>query len=156
MAKIGLDREELAWAAGFFDGEGNIYYSNKNKRRSPRLILQIAQVRREPLDKFQSVFNVGSIGGPYKPKTANSSPYFTYKVESFQNVQFICAAFWEFLSEPKKESFILMLKQYLEFLKNPQCIYGHPLKHGRGNRLFCSTCRSTAAKTAMKNRWGVA
>lgn len=39
MTNIGLDREGLAWAAGFFDGEGNIYYSNKNKKKKSKVNL---------------------------------------------------------------------------------------------------------------------
>lgn len=153
MANIGLDREGLAWAAGFFDGEGNIYYSNKNKKRSPRLILQIAQVRIEPLEKFQSVFNRGTINGPYKPKSIKRQPYYAYRIEGFSNVQFVCAAMWKFLNEPKKEDYIKMLQQYLQFLEDPRCFYGHPLKQGKSNRLICSICQSAGAKIGSAKRW---
>jgi hypothetical protein len=39
--------DELAWAAGFFDGEGSIHITPKH-----RLVVAVGQVSRQPLDIF--------------------------------------------------------------------------------------------------------
>lgn len=43
-----MDDYELHWAAGFFDGEGSIYFAIS----TGQLGLSLSQVRREPLDRF--------------------------------------------------------------------------------------------------------
>jgi hypothetical protein len=50
---------ELAWAAGFFDGEGHIAY------RKRRLMMAVAQTNREPLERFLDAVGGGRIYGPY-------------------------------------------------------------------------------------------
>lgn len=50
---------ELAWAAGFFDGEGCITLS----RGIP--VVSIAQVERTPLERFMNAVELGRINGPY-------------------------------------------------------------------------------------------
>jgi hypothetical protein len=71
---------ELMWAAGFWDGEGHAG-TRTTKKRPGRLKefcyirLQIAQVDREPLDRFTSIVDGGKVRGPYIPKTQGHSPY---------------------------------------------------------------------------------
>ena len=57
---------ELAWAAGFFEGEGCVHI-RKAGRRFPRLQLHIAQCdSSETLERFARAVNFnGSILGPY-------------------------------------------------------------------------------------------
>lgn len=95
-----LNREELAWSAGFFDGEGTIGLINASIRK-PNLQLSVRQVRREPLDRFQKAVGVGTIGGPYK--NPHGQDYFAYRVNGHRSVQTVVAMLWAFLSEPKRE-----------------------------------------------------
>ena len=76
---------DLAWAAGFFDGEGNIRfnrYSNGNARKHQRaygtLVIQLAQIDRRVLDRFQFAVGVGKVYGPYAPRQGNRRPVFIY------------------------------------------------------------------------------
>lgn len=74
--------QDVGWAAGFFEGEGNA--------RSPiervagkdyaYLRLTIAQVHREPLDAFREVFGKGMVRGPYGPYSGNRQPHYQYMV----------------------------------------------------------------------------
>lgn len=68
----------VQWAAGFFEGEGHIRWADK--KRSPFLHLEIAQVNREPLDAFRDIFGKGNVCGPYGPYAANKKPYYVYGV----------------------------------------------------------------------------
>src|SRR5438128_680517 len=55
-----IDREELSWAAGFFDGEG--CFSYVRVARYP--VIRVTQAHREPLDRFQAAIGVGKVYGP--------------------------------------------------------------------------------------------
>jgi hypothetical protein len=59
---------ELAWAAGFYDGEGCTYM---NKQRPS---MTIAQGTKEPLERFVRAVGFGRIYGPYKYST-NRQPH---------------------------------------------------------------------------------
>lgn len=50
---------EVAWAAGFFEGEGSITTSNG------RLIVRIHNTDLEPLEGFARIVVFGEIYGPY-------------------------------------------------------------------------------------------
>jgi hypothetical protein len=63
---------ELAWAAGFFDGEGNANYCVRRYRDghgvSRSLTVQISQVGRASLDRFAGAVGVGHVTGPYRKR----------------------------------------------------------------------------------------
>lgn len=55
---------ELAWAAGFFEGEGSVYVEQLES--GPYLRLNLAQVDdRLPLDRFAAAVGVGKVNGPH-------------------------------------------------------------------------------------------
>ena len=99
-----LDREELAWAAGLFDGEGTIGYYKK------AIHLAIGQAAAkscpEVLIRFKTaVGNLGTIGGPYGPYPSKlgKRPHWTFRANNFEHVQAIVAMLWNWLSEPKRQ-----------------------------------------------------
>lgn len=60
---------ELAWAAGFFDGEGSVRAAwNAGKAQAPNrtrsLRCVVGQREREPLDRFAAAVGVGKVYGP--------------------------------------------------------------------------------------------
>lgn len=66
---------DIAWAAGFFEGEGHIKAAQRGNCKW--IALEVAQVYREPLDKLQEIFG-GKVYGPYGPYATNKQPYFQY------------------------------------------------------------------------------
>jgi hypothetical protein len=84
---IYVDKTDIAWAAGFFDGEGCIRI-NKTKNQ---YILQIfvRQVDPKPIYKFQGVFSVGAIN--YREKSVdtneNARPIYTWSTAAGTAVQ---------------------------------------------------------------------
>jgi hypothetical protein len=57
---------ELAWAAGFFDGEGSTYLGTVSHRKDwNRLTLGVSQVELVPLERFRAAVGLGRITGPY-------------------------------------------------------------------------------------------
>lgn len=107
-----VNREELAWAAGFFDGEGTTGVKT-GKRPAPQA--HLSQTDKRPLERFQkAVFGCGIILGPYsRPQYPNRKPYWTWSVQNFEEVQAVVAALWTFLSEPKRDQARIALATWL-------------------------------------------
>jgi LAGLIDADG endonuclease len=55
--------EDLAWAAGFLDGEGCFTINGAAGGRSVQPLIAVTQVRRKPLDKLAEMF-----GGNVRPQ----------------------------------------------------------------------------------------
>lgn len=90
---------EIAWAAGFFDGEGSTY-ANRN---TPRVA--IGHVDRRPLDRFLAAVGVGSVTGPYDHNTKKNPkwrPHYTYQAYGDKAIK-VLDALWPYLSAPKRE-----------------------------------------------------
>lgn len=108
---ITIDTHELAWAAGFFDGEGSVFLSHKYSRTDGRKIpiigASIAQCGSpETLLRMQrAVAGMGKIGGPYAKKVKEHRPHWRWSVHSFEEVQASMALLWSFLSSAKREQF---------------------------------------------------
>jgi len=73
---------EVAWCAGFFDGEGHVSYhrsypSETSGRVSPQLYANVPQASDniEVLVFFQSVVGLGKILGPYKMPNSNRTQH---------------------------------------------------------------------------------
>lgn len=97
------DPTEIAWAAGFFDGEGSIGAHYGRHKKYPYPTLGIAQVDRRPLDRFAATVGIGNILGPYKHKTKpHHSPFYEWHIEG-KNVKAVLELLWPFISDPKKE-----------------------------------------------------
>ena len=101
---MGFSHTELAWAAGFFDGEGSMSLIKQGGHRYPRLHLE--QVDREVLDRFNNAIgNLGIVFGPYtrKDAPAHHKPHFKFAVQSWVKVQATIALIWSYLSSVKRE-----------------------------------------------------
>lgn len=58
---------ELAWAAGFFEGEGSVGVNRLGGVAQPRLRLFIGQKNdRWPVDRFAAAVGLGNVNGPDK------------------------------------------------------------------------------------------
>src|ERR1700694_1953432 len=98
-----VNREEIIWAAGFFDGEGHFGFRS-TPWNTKMLVLSIAQIDRRVLDRFrEAVFGLGKIYGPYKHGRKNESPYWLFSSNRFEPTQAIVAALYQFLSPVKQE-----------------------------------------------------
>ena len=92
---------ELAWAAGFFDGEGSVgYYINNYANKKCRTwSLSVTQKDLRPLERFKIA--VGNIG--YIRRVCDG--IHAYQVTDEEGIQFIYGFIGKYLSEPKKEQF---------------------------------------------------
>ena len=104
------DREELAWAAGFYDGEG---YSRANARKSKSGLfinwtpqVAVVQKRTEPLARLTRLFGFGSV-----TTRKTQSGCHEWRIHNFEHAQAFMAAVWFKLSPHKKEQFIRTFHQ---------------------------------------------
>lgn len=109
------DEFEIAWAAGYFDGEGSAgYYNGKGTyalNGSARLA--IGGTQEVELFRFQSaVLGLGTVRGPYIAKGLGKKPMYKWQVQNFQGVQAVIALLWKYLSENKKTACLKTLKEY--------------------------------------------
>jgi hypothetical protein len=136
------------WAAGFFDGEGNTRCS-----KDGRLSLQIGQVEKDPLLRFQEAVNgLGKIYGPGPPKMGIWQSQYTYSAYN-KYAQQIIDILLPYLCEVKVEQACDALTEY-RILKesrprNQPYICGEARTYTKGCR--CSLCR--AAGTEKSKEW---
>lgn len=112
-----LNHEELAWAAGFFDGEGYIGITNTNKGKHKRLNVQLAQIYIEPLERFQKAVGHGKIYGPYRRNTPNRQEYWLISFTYLEETQAVIALLWKWLSPPKRAQASKALKDFQDYRK---------------------------------------
>lgn len=101
---------ELAWAAGFYDGEGCTSVHRTNGNHNLRISIQ--QIDPRPLQRFLNAIEGGNLGGPYKSpsrKTSWSAQWHYY----LTGVKALGALgkLWPYLSEPKQEQILYIANQ---------------------------------------------
>jgi hypothetical protein len=92
---------ELAWAAGFFDGEGTCYIAHHAAKAKPRLA--IGQIDDFVLLRFRSaVGELGTVNGPYiYKKRPKATPHYLYTCNGYM-VPIVTNLLWPYLSPVKK------------------------------------------------------
>lgn len=96
-------REELAWAAGFFDGEGNTRSRRVADRGGQPPILSVSQVDEFSLLRFKNaVLGLGTIRGPYGPYSANRKPYYVWSTNRLSHSIAVCGLLWHWLGPVKR------------------------------------------------------
>lgn len=105
-----MDRHELAWAAGFFDGEG---WANQSGRGVQSRINQsdndgVPKV----LVRFQRAIGFGRIGGPVREE-GRKDLYF-WQVSSRGDVVAVASTIWPWLGDVKRAEFAVALGGVLD------------------------------------------
>lgn len=141
---MNIDREQLAWAAGVFDGEGN---ASTGLRTTHRWItVQVPQVHPELVDRFAKVVGVGNVRGPYQPRTPNGKPYWNWSVSAYKTAQHVAAVLWPWLGSVKREQFRTALVDYRSATpERVLCAHGVPSG-------FCTPCRSERTRRSWDKR----
>jgi hypothetical protein len=123
---------ERAWAAGFFDGEGNVGYREREQASGPTRVrvAQIAQVDRRALDRFVEIVGIGRVRGPYERNTKNGSSYFVWSSRDVEAVY-----------EALKPWLVSKQDQFEEVIALWNAFRPRLCEHG-SERQKCSPCRS--------------
>ena len=118
-----INREDLAWAGGFFDGEGCVSHqyinrTNKDgsKYRNPKIhVSQSGDT--ELLEKFKSIVGVGTIREQKSKHLTAKLTRFDYQAGGFENVQFVVGILWNFIGTQKKNQAKKVLQRYLNHMR---------------------------------------
>lgn len=130
--------EELAWAGGFFDGEGSTYLEKHRTHAGhfvPRLdVAQASEVGIAPeLIRLRSALsNLGTISGVRLPK-GNGKPYRRWRVFTPANVQIGLHILWPFIGEVKRSQACLVMQV---IHSQPDLPRGNPA-FGVGGARYC-------------------
>lgn len=124
-----FSRENLAWAAGFFDAEGCFSTTAR-----VGVCASITQTNRELLDRFQSTVGLGKVYGPYQTHASDRyrrKPHYFFRAHGRERVQALLAMLWTWLGTAKRQ-------QAVERLDWPTtCRRGRPKNPGHAG---CAEC----------------
>jgi hypothetical protein len=131
--------ERLAWAGGFFDGEGCF------SRCGDGLNARITHTDPVLLDQFRSTVTIGKIYGPYAPhKTSfGKKPQYVFTVSGFERVQALLAMLWPNLGSAKRTKAMSLLDHHLTYWK---C--GH--RRGPTWKMHCPICFKPGPKPGSR------
>ena len=132
---------ELAWAAGFFDGEGTVFVNHQKRvphpaRKNPARyditspVISVSQVEYQPLERFAKAVAGRKPTGPYKQKTENSRAYYRWDACGRPSVLRILGLLWPYMSQPKRDQARRAWAE-LEKCKGPKSPVLYPLPEDR-------------------------
>lgn len=113
-------REQLAWAAGLFDGEGHISCRDRTggghlvKYKSPRsIVITISQHHTAVLERFQEAVGLGKIYVVTRSRPSGELyKSYSWRTGKFERVQAVTVMMWPWLGEVKRAQAIKAFKIY--------------------------------------------
>lgn len=99
---------ELAWAGGFFDGEGTFY--RRTRRKGQEFNIEVSQTDRRPLDRFCAAVGHGKVIN--RNGRGNIKPHYMWVCYRREQVFDVANKLWLYLSEPPKEQIIKATKEF--------------------------------------------
>lgn len=112
-----MNKQELAWAAGFFDGEGSAYLVKTRQQNSPTMAVNIGQTDPRPLQRFVDALGFGKVGGPYKTTGGANKDRWQIQFSGKDHVHQFIWMLWPYLSEPKREQIDRVWSKY-DYIRN--------------------------------------
>jgi hypothetical protein len=158
-----LDKIELAWAAGFYDGEGGIYAMHKTPTYC-EVAMKVAQVYLPNLQRFQAaVGGKGVLRGPYRPQGKNVQWVHHWWARSDEAFD-VADMLFPLLSEVKQDQILDAVNQKMESLarfaeKKKTCRNGHDLtimpRNARGRCVICTRLSCARNTRAYRRRLAI-
>jgi hypothetical protein len=104
---------DIAWAAGFFDGEGNVNHTLQRDRKGnirSKGRAQITVVQKSPLLLLRFKGSVGGIG--YIRPPSGTTTCWHYTVAAFDDVLHVVICLWPYLGPIKREQALSVLRKW--------------------------------------------
>lgn len=100
---------ELAWAAGFWDGEGNF---NAYRKGNVYIIqANVNQIHLDTLERFRDAVELGRLYGPY-PMSGGRSDQYRWKATGIEDVSSLANKLRPYMCHHKVEQFELAASQW--------------------------------------------
>lgn len=103
-------REQLAWAAGLFEGEGSFTFAKRGKYVS--IVAELGMTDADRVELFHSIIGVGNVTKHSKPLKDYWKPVSIWKVASFEGTQHTIATLWFWLGPRRRNRAQEILKLY--------------------------------------------
>lgn len=116
-----MEKVELAWAAGFFDGEGSVgCYKSRRSSSRQYYVLQasVGQLEKSTLDRFCAAVGVGRVSLRALTKKSNllsNKPLWYWRAYGYAKIFSLFNTLSPFLSEPKTLQFKQALASWEEY-----------------------------------------
>lgn len=110
-----MNREDLAWAAGFFDGEGSFlirnqpYQTKAGRKRGKYARASLDHTERDQLVRFQHIIGLGRIDKGHKSKLGKKEIW-RWVVDGHEHVQAVGAKLWAWLGVDKASKLAFVLR----------------------------------------------
>jgi hypothetical protein len=153
--------QDIAWAAGFLEGEGYFY-------SRARVSIRAAQVQLEPLEKMRSILG-GKVNGPYQPKQPNHRPFYDWQLNGHHAIAAMMTLY-TLMSPKRKEAIRVAISKWKVSPGNSRlwiargfCKNGHDLT-GANYKLYpsghgqCMQCAREGRKRYYdknKDKWTI-
>jgi hypothetical protein len=118
-----INREEVIWAAGLFEGEGCFCWvkipnrNNPNRKDYSYMQASLHTTDKDVLERFVKALGIGVVNGPYTyndKKVKKRKPSWYWSIRGLERVQAVAAMFWPWLGKRRKAKFEEILKNELE------------------------------------------
>jgi hypothetical protein len=103
---------EVAWAGGFFEGEGYVSFHREAKRKRRGIVVGVLSTNRESLERFQAAVGVGNITGPRKRRAPTHKLQYVWQTGSISDARSVLDMLWPYLSDQRREKAMRVLAEY--------------------------------------------
>ena len=106
--------EELAWAAGLFDGDGSTYFA-KHKTHTGYVRAEMAVTQSSPsgmpevLMRFRDLVGIGAVSGPFGGNEV-WEPVYRWKAHKFWEIDAIADILWPWLDSVKRHQALTVIR----------------------------------------------
>ena len=140
------ERDEVLWAAGFFDGEGCLYTAKQPRCSDTHRmwVMCIASTDLDMLERWQRIFNAGQIYGPRVQERCK--PLWSYRLASPAKIYAIGSAILPFLCKRRKAKF----REFMIYFRQYRYNSGQPRK--RLSVAHKETLRQSALRSWERRR----
>lgn len=142
-----MNRDELLWASGLFEGEGCFTLSSKFEYRTrPSARASLTSTDRDVVERFAQAVGFGSVRGPFKQMGHGSKPLYRWSTSGFKRVQALIAMLWFGLGTRRKERARQVLSSCEGGTIRRHCLNGHEANaentaYSRRGDKMCIKCR---------------
>lgn len=128
--------EDIAWAAGLFEGEGSIVLRPAGgKRHGIQRRLRLLMTDADVVYRLCEVLEAGKVYGPLKPESPRHKPGFVWVCSRWLDIERILRAFLPYLKARRRGMAERMLLCAPKSRKKTHCVRGHPLT-GPGSDVY--------------------
>lgn len=122
-----MNDTDIAWFAGFFEGEGSVRLGSQSHKKNGRSygtpIIDICQVNKEPLEKCLELFPTGHLYGPYQ-YSSNRQPHYRFALCGRGSIEALFKLIDPLLSTRRREQFITTLEKHAVLMDRPKLKMG--------------------------------